>query len=89
MTQQIINNAPPLHEEIDAGVRGNARVTDTDIKFLVGTLPDGRVLLDFRLAKVDHLKLTREQALELAEGLVDAARQAAQHGRLIETGFVG
>lgn len=60
---------------------------DTDIQFIVGTLPDGRVLLDFRAAKIDHLKLTPTVALELAEGLVEAARQAAQHGRLIDTGF--
>jgi len=60
---------------------------DTAIDFVVGTLPDGRVLLDFRLAKIDHLKLTREQALELAEGLVEAALQASRHGRIIDTGF--
>ena len=49
---------------------------DTSIKYVVGTLPDGRVVMDFRMAKVDHLKFTREEALELAEGLVEAVNQA-------------
>ena len=56
---------------------------DTRIQFIVGTLPDGRVLLDFQTARIDHLKLSREQALDLAEGLVEAARQARQHGRIM------
>ena len=60
---------------------------DTKLEFVIGTLPDGRVLMDFRMAKVDHLKLTTEQALELAEGLCEAAKQASLHGRIIETGF--
>lgn len=58
---------------------------DTAIKFTLGTLPDRRVLFNFGRF-VDHLKLTPEQALELAEGLVEAARQAHQHGRVILTG---
>jgi len=62
-------------------------MSDTNIEFAVGTLHDGRVLLDFQMAKVDHLKLSREQALELAEGLVEAVNQANKHGRVIETGF--
>ena len=60
--------------------------SETNIKFLVGTLPDDRMLLDFRAAKVDHLKLTREQALELADGLVEAVRQANERGIVIDTG---
>lgn len=60
-------------------------ITDTELQFIVGTLPDGRVVIDLR-RDVDHLKLTREQALELAEGLVEATRQATEHGRIIETG---
>ena len=58
--------------------------TDESITFAVGTLHDGRVLLDFNTRKVDHLKLTPEGALELAEGLVEAAREAAK-GRVIVT----
>jgi len=59
-----------------------SEMPDTAIQFMVGTLPDGRVLVDFKTAKIDHLKLTREQALDLAEGLVEAARQA-RGGRII------
>ena len=62
-------------------------MTDTNLDFLIGTTPDGRVLMDFQLAKVDHLKLTTTQALDLAEGLVEAATQATKHGRIIDTGF--
>ncbi len=58
---------------------------DTELQFLVGTLHDGRVLLDFRSAHVDHLKLTQDMALDLAEGLVEAVTQARQ-GRVILTG---
>ena len=58
-------------------------MSDTKLEFIVGTLPDGRVLIDFKAAKVDHLKLSATQALELAEGLVEAVNQATQHGRVI------
>ncbi len=51
---------------------------DTDLQFIVGTLPDGRVILDFRLAKIDHLKLKQDVALELAEALVEAVLQAKE-----------
>ena len=61
----------------------SASYPDTSIDFVVGTLPDGRVLIDFRMAKIDHMKLTRDQALDLAEGLVEAVNQA-KHGRIIE-----
>jgi len=60
---------------------------DTPLTFVVGTLPDGRVLIDFRMATPDHLKLTQEMALSLAEALVEAAKQASLHGRIIDTGF--
>ena len=56
----------------------SAHPPDTDLQFIVGTLPDGRVLLDFRMASVDHLKLTRTEALDLAEGLVEAVNQAKE-----------
>lgn len=58
-------------------------MTDTNIKFLVGTLPDGRVLLDFRAQLVDHLKLTPDGARELADGLREAARQADAGRRIL------
>lgn len=57
---------------------------DSSIQFTLGTLYDGRVLFNFG-RYVDHMKLTPEQALELAEGLVDAAREA-NNGRTIFTG---
>lgn len=60
-------------------------MADTDIQFFLGTLPDRRVLVDFR-RHVDHLKLTPEEALALAEGLIEAATQAAKYGRHIITG---
>ena len=51
---------------------------DTGLQFLLGTLHDGRILMDFRSAHVDHLKLTRTEALDLAEGLVEAVNQARE-----------
>ena len=56
----------------------SAHPPDTNIQFLVGTLPDGRVLLDFRLARIDHLKLKQDIALDLAEALVEAVNQARE-----------
>ena len=58
---------------------------DTNLDFLIGTMPDGKIIIDFRLAKVDHLKLTQPQALEMAEGLVQAVRDAKDHGIIIPT----
>lgn len=58
---------------------------DTQLHFIVGTLPDGKIVLDFR-RPVDHLKMTVDEASALCEGLVDAIRQVAAHGRVIETG---
>jgi hypothetical protein len=55
---------------------------DVKTTFMVGTLPDEhyphQVLLDFRAERLDHLKLTPETALQLAEALVEAARDVAQ-----------
>ena len=62
----------------------HAALGDTELSFLIGTLEDGRVLLDFR-RMVDHLKLTVEQTFQLAEGLIEAAKQA-NAGRHIVTG---
>lgn len=57
---------------------------DVNVQFLIGTLPEGRVLIDFRRF-VDHIKLTPDQALELAESIVEASKQAMA-GRVILTG---
>lgn len=63
---------------------------DVMIPFTVGTLHDRRVLIHFGLPgkpgrHVDHLKITPNQALELAEALVEAARSAAM-GHIILAG---
>lgn len=47
---------------------------EADHQFIVGSTYDGRALLDFRGLKIDHLMLTRDQALNLAETLVDVVR---------------
>lgn len=63
---------------------------DTDHQFLMSHMPDGRTLLDFR-RPIGHLILTDEQALELAEALVENVT-ARRSGRLIlpdETPFTG
>lgn len=63
---------------------------DTDHAFLMSHLPDGRTLLDFQRL-VGHLILTDEQALALAEALVENVR-AAHSGNLIlpdKAPFVG
>ena len=57
---------------------------EADFDFLLGSMPDGRVVLDFRGMKVDHLKLTQDMALNLAEALVEAVQQAKQ-GIIIST----
>ena len=67
---------------------------DVNIKFCVGTTRDdesGRllVLFDFRGERVDHLKLTHDTALELAEALVEAARDAMRDRPIIVQGFPG
>ncbi len=58
---------------------------DAKIEFCVGTLADGRVLIDLRSHMADHLKLEQDQALDLAEALVEAVNQARQFGREIIT----
>ena len=51
---------------------------EADFDFIVGSLHDGRVLLDFRGMKIDHLKLKQNTALDLAEALVEAVKQAKE-----------
>lgn len=66
------------------------QLPDTDHAFLMSHMPDGRTLLDFR-RPVGHLILTDQQALELAEALVENVR-AANSGNLIlpdKTPFTG
>ena len=58
---------------------------DAKIQFCVGTLADGRVLIDFLTHMADHLKLEQDEALDLAEALVDAVNQARKFGREIIT----
>lgn len=49
---------------------------DTNIQFTLGVTMDGRVIVDFQEKKIDHLTLSDAEALYLAEGLVDAVREA-------------
>jgi hypothetical protein len=71
---------------------------DTNVAFVIGTLPDGRVLVQFCMTTngavvmrngviegrmVDHLKLTPDQARAMASGLDEAARDA-KNGRVIQ-----
>jgi len=58
--------------------------SEADFDFAVGSLPDGRVLLDFFGMTVDHLKLNQDMALDLAESLVEAVKMAKQ-GLIITT----
>ena len=51
---------------------------EADFDFIVGSMPDGRIVLDFRGMKIDHLKLKQDMALDLAESLVEAVQQAKQ-----------
>ena len=51
---------------------------EADFDFLVGSTPDGRIVLDFRGMKIDHLKLTQLMALDLAESLCEAVGQAKE-----------
>jgi len=57
---------------------GNEGPGEADFDFIVGSTPDGRVLLDFRGMQINHLKMTQDVALNLAEGLVEAVNQARQ-----------
>lgn len=61
---------------------------DQNVQFLLGTLPDGRVLVDFRGTPIDHLKLTPDQALELAEYLVHTAKEARRGRHILVAGGV-
>lgn len=60
---------------------------DKDFQLALGTIMDEDkgplVLMDFGTVAIDHLKLTPEQALQMAEGLVETAREAAAGRRII------
>ncbi len=51
---------------------------EADFDFLVGSTPDGRIVIDFRGMKIDHMKLKQDVALDLAQGLVEAVQQAKE-----------
>lgn len=51
---------------------------EADFDFIVGSMPDGRIVIDFRGMKIDHLKLTQDMTLEFAEALVEAVQQAKE-----------
>ena len=48
---------------------------EATVQFTVDITPDGRVVLDF-MRRVDHAKIPREDALELAQTIVEAVRSA-------------
>ena len=58
---------------------------DAKIEFCVGTLADGRVLIDFLTHMCDHLTMEQDEALDFAEAIVEAVNQARQFGREIIT----
>ncbi len=51
---------------------------EADFDFIIGTTPDGRILIDFRGMLIDHMKLGQLTALDMAEALVQAVQQAKQ-----------
>ena len=53
---------------------------EAGIDFVLGVTTDGRVLIDFRTRMCDHIMLTPDMALELAEYLVETAKLANQRG---------
>ena len=55
---------------------------EAKIEFIIGTTPEGRILIDFRTNKIDHLKLDQDMALDMAQALVEAVQQA-KAGRII------
>lgn len=59
-------------------MKGGKRDPETGMLFGLGITKDGRVLVDFGTASVDHLMLTPEQAENLAQGLEETAREARQ-----------
>ncbi len=51
---------------------------EADFDFIIGTTPDGRILIDFRGMRIDHMKLGQLTALDMAEALVQAVQQAKE-----------
>lgn len=62
-------------------------MSEQNFTYLIGTTPDGRVLIDFRGRPIDHLVLTETDALELAEGIMQAVKDARQGIILPTSGF--
>ena len=57
------------------GTQGPA---EADFDFVVGSTTDGRIVVDFRGMKIDHMKLKPDMALDMAEALVEAVSQAKE-----------
>lgn len=57
---------------------GTERPGEADFDFVIGSMPDGRVVIDFRGMKIDHLKLKQHIALDMAQALVEAVQQAKE-----------
>ena len=57
-----------MRDQLERAAQG-----DQDVGILVG-IHEGRVIVGFQV-RTDYIKLTQLQALELAEGVVDAVRQ--------------
>ncbi len=57
---------------------GQHGAEEADFDFIVGTTDDGRVILDFRGMRIDHMKMGQVTALDMAEALVQAVQQAKE-----------
>ncbi len=57
---------------------GSQGPEEADFDFIVGTTDDGRVILDFRGMRIDHMKMGQMTALDMAEALVEAVNQAKE-----------
>ncbi len=51
---------------------------EADFDFIVGSLPDGRVILDFQGMRIDHMKIGQLTALDMAEAIVEAVNQGKE-----------
>jgi len=61
---------------------------EKDIAFALGITKDGRVLVDFNMEPVDHLKMTPDEAEEFGAYLIQTAKEA-RGGKVIMTPFSG
>lgn len=72
-----VRGLPYLRQGVDIDM-GEAAADEADFDFIIGSTPDGRIVVDFRGMRIDHMKLKQDEALEMAEGLVEAVQQAKQ-----------